>query len=147
MATATISQAEGIQFISDTGLQVISFPEQHYANGVLKNTTTNQNFKSIVRILKNVRNAMEESRIIVTDSMPSYFLECLVWNIANNKFYGSYTEITKNIISQIWNDMRNPQIANDYAEVCDLLWLFRGGQRNPKDAENFMLYAWNFLIK
>jgi predicted nucleotidyltransferase len=146
LATATISQAEGIQFISDNGLQVSSFPEQHYENGVLKNTATNQNFKSVVRILKNIRDMMEESRSIIAGSMPSFFLECLIWNATNNKFYGSYTEITKNIITQVWNDVRNPQIANDYAEISDLLWLFRGGQRNPKDAENFMLSAWNYLV-
>lgn len=146
LATATISQAEGIQFISDNGLEVISFPEQHYANGVLKNTATNQNFKSVVRILKNARNMMEERNLIATGSMPSFLLECLIWNVANNKFYGSYTEITKNIITSVWNDMRNPQIANDYAEISDLLWLFRGSQKNPKNAENFMLSAWNYLV-
>ena len=146
LATATISQVEGIQFISDKGQEITGFPEQHYANGVSKNTATNQKFKSVVRILKNARNAMEDNRIIAAGSMPSFFLECLNWNVANNKFYGSYTEITKNIITSVWNDMRNPQIANDYAEISDLLWLFRGDKRNPKDAEAFMLAAWNYLI-
>jgi hypothetical protein len=32
----------------------------------------------------------------------------------------------------------------EYAEVSDLMWLFRGGKRKPEDAKLFMSKCWEY---
>jgi len=140
--------ALGIEFVTDQGARIVSFPEQHYANGVRKNDDTRRVFKAAVRILKHVRNRLAEQRIIVPDSMSSYFVECLVWNVPNDGFGKStWREVVESVTGKIWNDMRNPSIATNYAEVSDLHWLLRGGTRTAQQAEEFMLQAWRHVTQ
>lgn len=123
-----------------------SFPEQHYANGVRKNEATSRSFKACVRILKHVRGKLLDQNTISKELMSSYFLECLVWNAPDARFANkTYREDVLAVVSQVWGDMRDASKSNDYAEVSDLRWMFRGGQRKPQDAEEFMVRAWNFL--
>jgi len=140
-------EAEGVAFISDDSSRVYSFPEHHYENGVNKNKETEQMYKAIVRILKNVRNDLAEKNIITLDNMPSFYLECLVWNVLSEHFDSNrYHDATRNVIATIWNDMREIEKSNNYAEVSDLKWLFRGNSKiTPKQAEDFMQYAWNYI--
>jgi len=140
------TSAEGIGFLTDDGQYVSSFPEQHYENGVSKNKTAD-GYKSAVRILKNVRNVLLDQNTISQKDMPSFFLECLVWNIPDIYFSeDTYRDATKSIISKIWNDMGDPKRANEYAEVSDLMWLFRGNStRTHQQARDFIQRAWNFI--
>ena len=124
---------------------MFSFPEQHYANGVAKNEQTGRSFKSIVRILKNARGRLIEKGLISADLMPSFFLECLVWNapdscFANDTWRADAEAVTLNV----WQAMQNSS-AQDYAEVCDLRRLFRGTDRTPAQASEFMRHAWDFI--
>lgn len=89
---------------------------------------------------------MMDQNIILPDSMPSFFLECLVWNLSPETFaHQTHKETTKAVISKIWNDMRAQEKAIKYAEVCDLYWLFKGQKRTPAEAEEFMLKSWQFM--
>ena len=60
--------------------RIINFPKMHYQNG----TEHHQNFKETVRIFKNSRdyfNKCWNSRYSIT--APSYFIECIIYNIPN----------------------------------------------------------------
>jgi hypothetical protein len=140
-------EAEGIAFLTDRSqVRVVSFPDHHYENGVAKNTATSHGFKAVVRILKNVRNELIESKIMGVDSMSSHFIECLVWNVPNKHFSGdSNRAMAQEVVEKIWNDMRDPEKSKDYSEVSDLHWLLRGVTRTPAQAEVFMLKAWEYL--
>jgi hypothetical protein len=137
---------DGIGFIADTGGTLIhSFPEQHYASGVRKNDDVGH-YKAAVRVLKNARNEMMENGIVGRDSMPSFFLECLVWNAPHSCFQNtSYKGDARAVAAHIWNDMRNLGPAQGYREVSELKWLLREAHRTPTQAEAFMLAAWNYL--
>lgn len=139
--------AEGIHFFPGDGNEIISFPEQHYENGVQKNTEANGRYKSIVRILKNIRNELIDRGSITDDLMPSFFLECIIWNVLNSTFNKeTYLSTTRAIIEKIFMDMSDNNKSNDYSEVSDLLWLFRGQQkRTPQQAKDFMYHARDFL--
>lgn len=139
-------EAQGIGFVTDDSTWTThSFPDQHYANGVSKNTATDRSYKAVVRILKNVRNELVAKNSILGDSMTSFFIESLVWNAPNPSFSGTnYRNIARDVIATIWADMRDPEKSKKYAEVSDLHWLFRG-QRTPAQAEDFMLKAWHYL--
>lgn len=140
--------AEGVEFISDAGIHIRSFPKQHYDNGVRKNKNTNEIYKPVVRILKNIRKDLIDQGAITIESMPSFFIECLVWNVLPNTHFqqDTYTAATRAIIATLWNEMREPEKANNYAEISDLKWLFKGNSsRTHQQAKDFMQLAWDFI--
>lgn len=146
--TPSIIEAEGIEFVTDAGIHVYSFPEQHYDNGVSKNDNTGRMYKPIVRILKNVRNELVDKNIITLDAAPSFFLECLVWNVLPNTHFqkDTYSAATRAIVATVWNEMGESEKANNYAEVSNLKWLFRGNpDRSYQQARTFMQHAWDFI--
>lgn len=138
---------EGIELITDKGEHVVSFPQQHFDSGTKKNSDTDTMYKSIVRILKNARNGLVDQGIITDKTIQSFFLECLVWNVPDPNFaWNTYWESTKSIIQTIWSDMGNPAKYNDYAEVSNLKWLFRGNvNRTPAQAKSFLEQVWTYL--
>lgn len=141
-------EAEGIELVTDAGVHIHSFPKQHHDNGVAKNDDTDKMYKSVARILKNVRNELVDKGTISLDNMPSFFLECLVWNVLPNTHFkkDTYTSATRAVIATVWNEMREVEKANNYAEVSDLKWLFRGSpNRTHQQAQNFMQHAWDFI--
>ncbi len=140
---------KGIELVADkTTSRVYSFPEQHYENGVKKNDNTGRSYKSVVRILKNIRNRFVDEGSLDIKTMPSYFIESLVWNVPDSYFQGStWRDDAESAALKIWDDMQNPEIANNYLEVSRLIWLFRGQNRVPKQAEDFMLRAWALIKK
>jgi hypothetical protein len=81
------------------------------------------------------------------NDMPSFHLECLVWNVLLEHFNSNrYYDATRNVIASIWNDMREVDKSNNYAEASDLKWLFRGSSEiTPEQAKNFMQHAWNYI--
>lgn len=146
LKTAELAQEEGIQFVTDSGVHVRSFPNQHYDNGVWKNKETQKMYKAVLRILKNVRNKLDESGVLNHGDMPSFFLECLVWNVIPHSHFqkSTYHDATRTVVAAIYNDMLDSQKAMKYSEVSDLLWLFRGG-REPEQAKKFMQSAWDLI--
>lgn len=137
---ATTVSAEGIELVSDDGSRIKSFPKQHYENGVAKNTSTNQTYKATIRTIKNCRNHLIDSNHIDDKAMPSFFLECLVWNVPQPHF-ANYThrQIVNEVIAKVYADMSTLEQSHDYAEVSDLMWLFKGqSARTPEQAKVFL---------
>jgi hypothetical protein len=141
-----ITEATGIAFMTDKNERVNSFPKQHYANGVGKNDETAKAYKAVVRILKNVRGELADKGVMKVEDMPSFFIESLAWNVPLGYFKGStWRDDAGSVALKIWSDMRDPAISTNYSEVSDLMWLFRGQKRTPKQAEDFMLRAWDYV--
>jgi hypothetical protein len=69
---------EGTKTRRTDGSWVVNFPEQQLENGRSKNQNTNGRYKHQVRILKRIEN--ELVKISKIDELPSYFMECLVYN-------------------------------------------------------------------
>jgi len=139
--------ATGIEFMTDLGVHIIGFPDQHYDNGVLKNSATKQKFKSIVRILKNTRNNMIDEGLITDKAMPSFLIECLVWNIGDEKFdYITLTDCTRSVLANLFNNTIKKEDCWSYAEVSNLKWLFRGESRWTNETANtFLGKTWGYL--
>jgi predicted nucleotidyltransferase len=78
---------EGIRFFTQReNRQVVNYPKRHYQNGVEKNQATEEWYKPTVRIYKNVRNYLQAEGLIPDGAAPSYFVECLLFNVPNAKF-------------------------------------------------------------
>ena len=74
----TIVAASGITFWTQTGQQIINYPKLHLKNGSAKNSTCSMNYKPSVRMFKNARNRAQSKAL---GRYPSYFLECLLYNV------------------------------------------------------------------
>jgi hypothetical protein len=96
---------EGMTFyVPSEGRWVINFPKIHYKNGVKKNEKTSGWYKPTVRMFKNTRTYLVDNRGVIPDDLaPSYFLECLLYNVPNDKFGGSFQATFCNIINWLLN--------------------------------------------
>lgn len=131
-----------IEFRTDKGESVVSFPKQHKTNWEQKNQNTWWNFKSLVRVVKNCKKELVAQSIITEDLVSSFLLECLFWNISNSIFSSKYTlkDNFNVVISKIYDDMWNKEIYDKYAEVCDLFYLLRlwRTKSSPSDIKIFL---------
>tara|TARA_R100001143_G_C3361001_1_gene135705 strand:- start:10980 stop:11846 length:867 start_codon:yes stop_codon:yes gene_type:complete len=102
---------DGVYFrTSRTHQNCYSFPKKHYENTVGKNQDCNGNFKSMVRIFKNVNRTLVNRGDIIAKTAPSYFIECLLGNISYNQFQGIYSEMFMNILEYLadnnWDEFK-----------------------------------------
>jgi hypothetical protein len=128
---------------------VVNFPAQHLKNGKAKNSATSKDFKKTVRIFKRIENAMATGGVFRT--VPSYFIECLIYNCPDAVFrHSTWTEVVQAAIVHIWDDLQGDiEPTNDddrWLEVNECKYLFFGGQKwKRKDGREFAKAAWNFM--
>ena len=93
-----VSYKEGIAFyLSDEGRWVVSYPQLHQARGLKKERAANNRFKRTVRMFKATRNRLVEKKMLTKGDAPSYFIECLLYNVPDSlfapKLAPTYTDI------------------------------------------------------
>ncbi|WP_254810621.1 nucleotidyltransferase domain-containing protein [Natronosalvus amylolyticus] len=71
------------QLISKT---IINYSEEHRRNGSQKNGNTNMNYKPTIRMFKKARDHAISRDYIGSNAVSSYYIEGLLFNIANSKF-------------------------------------------------------------
>ncbi len=92
---------EGMAFgVPSENRWIINYPKLHYVNGVKKNQDTNGWYKPTVRMFKNARTYLVNRGDISAGLAPSYFLECLLYNVPNDKFGSDYQSTFCDVI--IW---------------------------------------------
>ena len=83
----TLRYRGGIAFyLSDERRWVVSYPQQHHQWGSKKDKATNMRFKRVIRMFKAARNRLVEKMMITKDDAPSYFIECLLYNVPDALF-------------------------------------------------------------
>ena len=83
----TLSYRNGIGFyLPDERRWVVSYPQQHHERGVEKEEATGRRFKRTIRMFKVARNRLVEKEALTRDDAPSYFIECLLYNVPNHLF-------------------------------------------------------------
>ncbi len=94
-----------ILYDSRKGKFFINYPKQHYDNGTKKSDETNGNFKKTVRMFKNARNRAVSKNLISSEGIaPSYFLECLIYNVPNSNFTGNESEVFFKVIKWLYTN-------------------------------------------
>lgn len=76
----------GIVITPDSGSRIINYPEQHIANGRIKNNNTNYFYKKMVRIIKKMRYLMSDYGYSSADNVSSFGIESLLWNLPDSVF-------------------------------------------------------------
>lgn len=142
---ATLRFHEGIQIHSDSGSRIENWPQQSYDNGTAKNTATGRRYKKVVRTLKRLENDMVEKGII--DEVPSFLIECLVYNVPNEGFqHDTYLEDVSWVLAHVYNETLNGGGWEEWVEVNELKWLFRQTQKWTRtQAHNFASEAWGYV--
>jgi len=104
------SYIEGIAFDTQDGRRIISFPKSHYENGTAKNDRTNEFFKRSVRMFKNAREFLVERGVITSHLAPSYFVECLLYNVPDGNFGPTLRDTYYKVVNCI-NSSNNSTLA------------------------------------
>jgi len=132
----------GIKFISDAGASVINWPEQTYQNGVDKNRATGWKYKQVVRILKNLRGEMQAANIQAAKDFPSFLIESLVWNVADNFFDGDdLYDIVNKVVLDAWYNTYDEGRCKKWTEVNGIKYLFSTSQPWTRIQANNFLWA------
>ncbi len=93
------SFVKGIKFFTLRDKRcVINYPNEHYKWGAEKNWRTDGLYKQTVRMFKNARNRLVDTKKISQNLAPSYFLECLIYNAPNRAFQGRLQDIYYSIV-------------------------------------------------
>jgi len=138
----------GIEIIADSGERIINWPQQAYANGVAKNDGTERKYKRVVRVLKRLRNAMQDNDIADAQDVASFLLESLVWNTPDDLLAKtSYYESVREVLIHLYNGTKSQSACDDWREVSGLKYLFRDDiQPWTRDkAHKFILAAWQYV--
>jgi len=137
----------GVAFFPDNGNRIINWPQQTYDNGVERNHATARRYKRVIRILKRLRNAMQDDKVAAAKNIESFLIECLVWNASLEAFqHDAYTDDVRYVIADAFNKTLNESDCSEWGEVNELKYLFRPSQPCSRDQANqFLNAAWNYI--
>jgi predicted nucleotidyltransferase len=125
---------EGIYYKALDGTTVINYPKIHMKNGNSKNNSTNYMYKKMVRIFKKIMYDMQDDNVNVSKEAKGFVLECMIYNIPNDKIYQYMdTKYSTNLINMI-NTFINDSM-NYWKEVNEIKYLF--GIEKGKDEKYY----------
>jgi predicted nucleotidyltransferase len=137
----------GVAFDCESGKRIINWPEQNYLNGQEKHEATGRRYKKMVRILKRLRNVMQEEKIVAANNIASFLIECLVWNVPNEQFsHETYRQDIRAVLAHTFNNTLSDDKCNKWVEENELKYLFHPTQPWTREqAHNFLSAAWDRL--
>lgn len=96
--------------------------------------------------MKHIRNEMISADKVNGDVITSFLVECLVWNVPNSYItrHDTWNEALQDSIAYLWNAI-NDGNANEWGEVSERLYLFRGRKWTSQDAKEFLGKMYNYL--
>jgi hypothetical protein len=132
-------------FPKDGGPKIVNWPKQQLSNGRRKNTSTGGRYKRFVRALKNAENKLADLGKI--QILPSYFMECLVWNVSNQTLQQGKTlgDGFRGTLYELWNCLENGDTRR-LTEQNDIIYLLHPSQSWTADeATALILATWSYL--
>ena len=135
----------GIAFNTDDGELIKNFPTHCYDNGVEKNDRTSRRYKRVVRILKRLRDVMQEEKVIAANNVASFLIECLVWNVPDTHFsHDTYAADVREVLAHAFNATLTDRDCSEWVEVNRLKWLFKGSKPwTRQQAHDYLSAAWD----
>lgn len=143
---------KGVEFRPDDGGRIINWPEQCYINSIEKNKSTGKRYKQLIRIIKNLRNEMQENRIDNTKDIASFLIESLVWNTPDPFFVSDrYIDNVRGVLAHTFNATIEYTRCKEWGEVNELKYLFGSWQPSigqswtMERTHNFLSAAWDYI--
>jgi len=126
------------------GRWIVNYPAQQLSNGRGKNLATLGQYKKLARIIKRVENDLVEGGTM--GKLPSYFVECLVYNVPSSEFATfRLNPLTHNLRAALAHIRRATATGGDSAEwteVNGIKLLFGVGQPwKPQQADRLAALA------
>lgn len=124
-----------------TGAWIENFPKHHRQNGSAKNnySRTKENYKPSIRMFKNARNRLIRDGELSEHTAPSYFVECLFYNVPDDRFEGTLQQIYLGSLKWLCEQF---VASKSYFFLCqnEQLALFgtSSTQWNERDAQAFL---------
>jgi hypothetical protein len=137
---------EGSRVFPSSGDPINNYPAQQKINGTEKNKRTSMRYKYMVRALKRLQTKLVADGDLASE-LPSYLIECLVYNVPDSALgSASYLSDMRAVLACIFNATLPNGDSNDWAEVNNLKWLFRGTQPwTVADVHNLADVAWEAM--
>ncbi|AMY54934.1 nucleotidyltransferase [Rhodococcus fascians] len=140
-------QHRGSKVFPKTGSPIVNYPQQQLDRGTAKNGRTNGRYKRFARALKSAENQLVADGTI--SDLPSYFMECLVWNVQDEILTGG-SDLSagfKSVLVWLWNGLKEENyVRTDWEEPNGLKYLFHPGAKwTPGDARELVLATWQYL--
>ncbi len=137
----------GVAFIPDKGALIINWPQQNYDNGVAKNDQTGRSYKRLKRVVKRLRDRMQDDQITEAQNIASFLIESLVWNVPDEGFqHSTYSADLQYVVADVWNRTRKDEDCTEWGEVNELKYLFRPSQPwTRQQANQFLQAVWDYV--
>jgi hypothetical protein len=140
------SYEDGSKVFPTSGGEIVNWPDQQLANGRAKNDATGKRYKGFVRVLKNAENQLAESGSI--SDMPSYLMECLLYNVDDNTLRGaSWSDAFRATLQELWQGLSDHSVWSRWLEPNRLKWALAGGDKkwSVTDGKEVVQGTWNLL--
>ncbi len=97
------------------GRVIVNFPKQHRRNGDAKNRRTGKRFKEVVRVAKHAVHRAVGRKLMQPGSAPSFFIECLLYNVPDGEYRTALPEACCNAIR--WLDRHRRENRDEFARM------------------------------
>jgi hypothetical protein len=128
------------------GTKIVNWPHHQLEKGRKKNDDTGGRYKDYVRALKRVENILADDGVI--DELPSYFMECLVFNVPNSILAsgGSLDDDFRATLVELWRQLGDEHTERKMVEPNYMKWLFTKDKKwTLQDGKDLIQAAWTYL--
>jgi hypothetical protein len=103
-------------------------------------------YKRAIRIVKRLRNQMQDENITAAKDIGSFLIESLVWNVPDNGFaHDDYSGVVRHVLAHAFNGTIDDAGCNDWREVNDRKYIFKASPGVRDKAHKFLSAAWDYL--
>ena len=129
------------------GHRIINWPHQSYENGHYKHKRTGERFRKMVRIVKRLRNKMQDERIAAARDIGSFLIESMVWNAPDGHFnHTDYHDDVRAMLAYCFNETLPKGSHASLCEVNDKKYLYGSHQKWTREqAHTFFSAAWDYI--
>jgi hypothetical protein len=138
---------EGICFFpKDSIVRIANFPKQHRENMSNKNSTlrSGPKFKGIVRAFKRLRDEIDPTGNGLKSISASYWIECLLYNVPDGRFAGSYEDAFLGCLSYLYGALDDTN--NSFMQANDIYYLFHSSFWNREHAKTLVNQIWDYTF-
>lgn len=138
-------QPEGVCFLTDDGTKIINWPHQTYENCKNKQEVTGQRYRKVARILKRLRNTMQDEKVAAANDIPSFLIQSMVWSAPDDHFNrDTYTADVRAVLAHCFNETLPNGKHATLCEVNDIKNIYGSHQPCTREkAHAFFSAAWD----
>lgn len=137
----------GIAFDTDKGERIVNWPHHTYQNCKDKHDNTGKRYRKMTRILKRLRNKMQDENIAEAKDIPSFLIQSMVWSASSDHFNRTtYTDDVRAVLAHCFNQTLPAGGHASLKEVNDIKTIFGSHQTCTREkAHAFFSRAWDYL--